>query len=287
MVAVRYHAALLYSMLTVATVVVAAPGPATAAAPGIQVQITELPGRFAVGSDPSTVTVVASTDKGGRCQKVRWSMLLTVNGISLDQVDVDRVEANGSFPLSVQSDGDTTRLTDVQVDPGELCRGRTVTARYRMSFSREVTDGEVTLQAEAYDTRERLLQLATATRPVVNGEAVPPAAGEPGQIGEPGQTGDPGQTGEPGQTGDPGQTGEPADGSTEPGPAGAATAGPSAGAIGAVSASGQRGDQSLLGAGLIIGAVLMFLGVGLLLRLRLRNRLNAPGAATGPSYPAG
>jgi hypothetical protein len=262
MVAVRYRTALLYSILAVATVVVASPGPATAAVPGFQVQITELPGSFAAGAAPGTVTVVASTDVGRRCQKVRWSMLLTVNGISLDQVKVDRVEDNGSFPLAVQANGDTARLTDVQVDPGELCRGRTVTAQYRLTFDQEVTDGQVTLQAEAYDTTERLLQLASVTREVVNGERE--AGPTPTEDAEPSTA----------------PTGDDEEESPEVSP----TAEQNGGAIATRPASKSGGDPSLLGAGLIVGAVLIFLGVGLLLRLRLRNKRTDRVDATQPFY---
>jgi hypothetical protein len=267
MVAVRYRTALLYSILAVATAVFAVPGPATAAVPGFQVQITELPGTFAAGGDPGTVTVVASTDVGRRCQKVRWSMLMKVNGISLDQVRVDRVEQNGAFPLSVQTDGDTARLTDVQVDPGELCRGRTVTAEYRLTFAQAVTDGQVTLQAEAYDTTERLLQLASVTREVVNGERQ--AQPTPTEDADP--------------TPAPSEDGEAADEEPEVSP----TAEQTGGAIAAVPASKAGGDRSLLGAGLIVGAVLIFLGVGLLLRLRLRSRRQDQLDATRHFYPAG
>jgi hypothetical protein len=264
MVAVRHRTALLYSILAVAMAVFAVPGPATAAVPGFQVQITELPGQFAVGANPSTVTVVASTDAGRRCQKVRWSMLMKVNGISLEQVSVDRIEENGSFPLSVQAEGDTARLTDVRLDPGELCPGRTVTARYQVAFAREVTDGEVTLQAEAYDAGERLLQQASATREVVNGSVAAPT---PSEEAEP----TPSPTEEDVPDDEPTAQDEPSD---EPG------------AIAAVPTSRAGSDAGLLGAGLIVGAVLMFLGVGLLLHLRLRNRRSDRAAAQQPFHPA-
>lgn len=261
----RHRTVLLCSILAVAMAVFAVPGPATAAVPGFQVQITELPGQFAVGADPSTVTVVASTDAGRECQKVRWSMLMKVNGISLEQVSVDRIEDTGSFPLAVQAAGDTARLTDVRLDPGELCPGRTVTARYQVTFAREVTDGEVTLQAEAYDTNERLLQQASATREVVNGSS---AAATPSEEAEP----SPSPTEEDAQD----EESTPADDEASDEPS----------AIAAVPTSRAGSDAGLLGAGLIVGAVLMFLGVGLLLHLRLRNRRSDRAAAQQPFHPA-
>jgi hypothetical protein len=268
MVAVRNRTALLYSILAVATAVFAVPGPASAAVPGFEVQITELPGEFAAGAAASTLTVVASTDAGRRCQKVRWSMLMRVNGINLNQVNVDRVEDGGSFPLSVQADGDTARLTDVQLDPGSLCRDSTVTARYQVSFASEVTDGQVTFQAEAYDATERLLQQATATREVVNGDA----AADPTPSADPSAT-------------PPEEASADGEESAQPSEDAAAPSGSDApGSVAAVPA-GSGTDTSLLSVGVIVGAVLIFLGVGLLLRLRLRNRRNG-SASPEPFYPA-
>ena len=56
----------------------------------------------------------------------------------------------------------------------------------------------------------------------------------------------------------------------------------------AVPTSGNgSGTPSLLGAGLIVGGILVFLGVGLLLRLRLRNRNPKHGGQLPTSfYPA-
>ncbi len=241
---------LLAALLGAAPAAVAAPGTAQAAA-GFDVQITELPGRFVAGEDPSTVTVVASTDVGRRCQKVRWSLVLRVNGISLDQVRVDRVEDSGSFPLAVQAGGDTARLTDRDLDPGELCPDRTVTARYRLGFDEEVTDGAVTLQAGAFNRLGQLLEESSVTRDVVAeaGAAPTPSDSPTPEESESAEV-------------DEGDTASPTD---EPSP-------DPSGGVASVPAAGTGRSTSLLGVGLIVGAVLIFLGVGILLRMRLRNR---------------
>jgi uncharacterized membrane protein len=62
------------------------------------------------------------------------------------------------------------------------------------------------------------------------------------------------------------------DESAEPVPAPAATGDD----LAADRAASEGGVPSLLGPGLIVGAVLVFLGVGLLLRLRMRNRAPRP-----------
>src|SRR5689334_16510062 len=117
MIAVRHRAALLSTVLAVAAATLALPGRAAAAQPGFEVDLTGLPATFTAGAGARTVTVVVSSDKA-RCQKVRWSMLIEVDGPDLGDVEVARLEDDGDFPVQVQNAGnDTARITDVQLDP--------------------------------------------------------------------------------------------------------------------------------------------------------------------------
>lgn len=242
----RHRAAgVLTTVLAVAAAALAGPAPAVAAAGGVDVTITELPARFVAGSPARTVTVVASAERGS-CAKVRWSMLLEVDGVDLDHVQVDRIEEDGSFPLQVSTDGDRARLTDVRLDPGTLCPGRTVTARYLVAFDEAAPDGRVTFQAQAFDAQARLLEEASATTRVEGGESSSPS---------------------PSPSPSPSEDDEP-----EPDEESAAVPPAADGAPPANRAAAEGGVPSLLGPGLVIGALLVFLGVGLLLRLRLRNR---------------
>jgi hypothetical protein len=267
MITVRHRTALFSTILALTTAVIAVGAPASAAVPGFDVKITELPGSFAAGAGPRTVTAVASTEVALRCQKVRWSLLMQVAGVDLDQVKVDRIEDGGSFPLQVQANGDTARLTDVRLDPGELCRGSTVTARYQVSFAEGAATGRVSFQAEAYDRNERLLQQASAISEVVGSGAA--QASPTAQESEP----------------SPSPSAEPSADVEETGEAAAdETAGPAPSRTDGVIASVPAGNDdvpSLLGPGLIIGAVLVFLGIALLLRLRLKNR-----TPDGPAMPS-
>lgn len=229
----------------------------TLAAPAQAAFATEmggLPARFTAGDQVRTISaVVSQTDRRGGCVKVRWSMVLSVQGIRLDQVKMDRVEETGDFPLEIQTEGDVARLTDRQLDPGTLCPGRTVTARYRVAFAEDVTQGRVTLAAEAYDANLRLLARQTATRSVVGAGATP--------------TGTPKPTATPAQPSDP--PSEPAvEESTEPIGDYPADAAPPAGGR-PVSQSGGFGAVQ---AAFLLGGLLLSLGVGLLLRLRHLTR---------------
>ncbi len=264
----RHRAALLSAILAVVAATLVLPGRAAAVVPGFKVDITELPATFTAGAGARTVTVVASSEQN-RCQKVRWSMFIEVDGPELNEVEVARVEDDGDFPVQVENAGDgTARITDVQLDPGQLCRGRTVTARYQIGFDDGADSGRVTFRAQAFNAGRTLLE-ETSSRSEVKGEEAeespsPEASPSPSESSpEPEESADGDETAEP----------EP----TEP-----------EADIAAVPASGDgSGTPSLLGAGLVVGGVLVFLGVGLLLRLRMRSRQPKPGHGLPTGfYPA-
>ncbi|WP_234039132.1 hypothetical protein [Micromonospora coerulea] len=225
------------------------------AAVGFATELSGLPDEFTAGDGVETVSAVVSRSDGGGCVKVRWSMVLGVQGLRLDQVKMDRVEDSGSFPLEIRTEGDVARLTDRQLDPGILCPGRTVTARYRVAFADDVTRGRVSFAAEAYDENLRLLARRTATRQVVgeDAEASPSGAAEPTESSA--------------APSDP--AGEPAadDPVEEPTPSDEAVAElPPPGAAGRPVA--QSGGFGAVQAAFLLGGLLLFLGAGLLLRLR-------------------
>jgi len=183
-------------------------------------------------------------------------MVLSVQGLRLDQVKMDRVEEAGDFPLQIQTDGDVARLTDRQLDPGTLCPGRTVTARYRVAFAEDVTQGRVTLAAEAYDANLRLLARQTATRSVVGVGGAPTATPKP--------TATPPEPTESASTPTEGES----TATEEPVAEYPADAAPPA-ANRPVSQSGAFGVVQVA---FLLGGLLLFLGVGLLLRLRHLTR---------------
>ncbi|MCM0678706.1 hypothetical protein NCC78_29130, partial [Micromonospora phytophila] len=222
---------------------------ATPARAAFATELSGLPAEFTAGDQVETVSAVVSRDDGG-CVKVRWSMVLRVQGIRLDQVKMDRVEETGSFPLEIRTEGDVARLTDRQLDPGTLCRDRTVTARYRVAFDEDVTRGRVTLEAEAYDASLRLLSRQTATRSVVGSGATATPGGAPEPSGTAVEPTEPAVE----ETEEAAPTDEPV-----------AEVPPAAGAGRPVARSGGFG---IVQAAFLLGGLLLSLGVGLLLRLR-------------------
>lgn len=254
MIAVRQRgAALLLAGALTALTAVLLPAPAHAEVDGIDLKVTKAPDTFEAGDDPEIVEVVVSTDNRGRCRKIRFSMVLGVEGAELDQVRVNRVEENGTFPTQVRDEGGKARITDTQADPGQLCRGRTVTARYEVSVAENAPDGRITFDAEALDAQQTLLQRAAASSDIDGSEKPAPVPSEEPEEEESSEAAIP----------------PPADAS----------------GISADLAAGQDSTPSLLGPGLIVGAVLVLIGVGLLIRIRLRGRnRNRPQRPQMPGY---
>ncbi|WP_305784223.1 hypothetical protein [Symbioplanes lichenis] len=259
----RYRAAAAGAALATAAALVTTPGAAAAVEPGFEVKITELPATFGAGAEARTLTVVVSSDRN-RCIKVQWSLLAQVDGPDLDDLRVTRIEENGEFGVRRQEEGKVARITDRELDPGQLCRGRTVTATYRISFDEDADTGRVLFQPQAFTQDGTLLQETSGTSPVVGQE--PAATKSPS----------------------PSPTAEPSPSETSLAPIDTPEPEKSADDIEAVPAAGGGGPPSLLGPGLIVGALLVFVGVALLLRLRMRSREAERQAAALPTgfYPS-
>jgi hypothetical protein len=267
LIAVRYRAAALVTTLTAtALATLAWSAPASADVAGVQLRMTE-PQAFTAGGDPGTVTVVASsTGERPGCRKVRWSLTVRVQGVRLDQVRVRRIEGAAAFPVSVQAGRDSARIVDQRFDPGKLCPGRTVTATYAVAFTGGA--GAVAFTSEPRDGAGRLLSTATAQSTVVPGEATastaptePPASPSPSPSAS-----DPDPSPSPSVSDDAGLA-PPVDlpATTPP-------------AVAPAAAGHRDNSPSLLVPGLVVGGMLVFLGVGLLMRLRMRSRRAGRGA---------
>lgn len=248
-----------------------ATGTPVSAAPGFDTRL-DLPGQFTAGGEPATISAVVGTSERGECRKVRWSLVLRVAGLRLDQVRVDRVEETGSFPVQVRADGDAARITDTELDPGELCRDRTVTARYRIAFGAEAAGGRVTVTAEAFDARSRLLASGSATRTVAGNRARPtPTATRPTETPSPEATeaAPEESAGEQSNELIPVPTDEPVVASGTGG--------------GRPDPAANSGRLGLVQVGFLAGALLLFLGVGLLMRVRHRllNAVTGGGLGQG------
>ena len=250
----RHLAARVITALALVAASLAWTSPASAAVQGFAVDIGQSPATFTTGKNASTLTAIASTERQQRrCVKVRWSLTVRTDGISLDQVRVNRIEDGQSFRVRAQLTDDAARITDVQLDPGQLCRDQTVSGRWDISFAGP-DNGQVSFEARALDATGR--ELAAAS---LNSRVISPVAAKPSATPSP----------------TPSKVADDEDDQAVVDPTTPANRTTSAAALNPAS-----GTPSVLGPGLIIGAVLVFLGVALLLRIRTRNRK----ATTSPAW---
>jgi hypothetical protein len=224
--------------------------PAAADVPGFRLRVTA-PDTFTAARAGETVTAVV-TSESRQCRKVRW-VLVVRSEVDPDQMRVTRVEEDGEFDTSTDSDGDTTTIIDEALDPGTLCRGRTVTGRWQISFDGP-DGGDVRFEAQAFDDQETLLTTAAATA-TIRGQRTASPSPEPSEspAGTDEEDTDEEKADTGGKNGDTGSVIDPVGGDTE--------------------TALVADETSLLGPGLIVGGICVFLGVLLLVRLRTRARV--------------
>lgn len=247
------------ALALVAFLVAAWAAPAAADVDGFKVSVGQAPATFTIGKQARTLTAVAETDRERRCFRVRWALVIQTDGISLDQIRVNRIENGQTFRVRAQLGADEARIVDAQADPGQLCRDRTVTGRWDISFTGP-DNGRVTFTARALDAGGRELSSAETSSRVVTAVAAKPSAS-------------------------PSESASPAGQPTEQAVADDAPAAKESATSAALDPTG--GTPSVLGPGLIIGAVLVFLGVALLLRIRTRNRKEPAWQAETQTLPTG
>ncbi|WIM93897.1 hypothetical protein ACTOB_005891 [Actinoplanes oblitus] len=259
----RHSTALLGAVLAGAALGTAGTtAPARADVPGFGVRLTA-PATFKASGNTKTLTAVVTSDQRD-CRKVRFTLIVRGGSVPLDRIRVTRFEESGEFPTRLAVDGDTATLVDEQLDPGTLCRGRTVTGRWQVGFTgRE--GGEVRFEVQAFDAQNTLLSAAGAGTEVAGQVATSsPTPSRTTATPEPSASADEEAT----ETEAPADT-EPA---TDPTPTQTAAA-----------LSPASEDSNLLGPGLIVGGVFFFLGLMLLLRLRARTREARRQAETMPT----
>jgi hypothetical protein len=252
MIVMRHVAARATAALTLLAASLAWAAPARADVDGFDVKFGQAPASFTTGKGARTLTAVVSSDRESkRCLKIRWTLLVQSQGVSLDQIKVNRVENGRAFRVQARTTDDGARITDVKADPGQLCRGRTVTGQWDISFSGP-DNGSVSFEARASEGG-RVLASADTTSRVVSAVAAKPSPS-------------------------PTATEDPTPEATDAQPSASADA---------VALNPSSGTPSVLGPGLIVGGVLVFIGVALLLRIRSRNRRNPAWQTETQQLPTG
>jgi hypothetical protein len=271
LIAVRYRTAALVAVVASVAATLAPGAPASAdvkGGKGVTLSMTQ-PATFISGGAAGELSVTASSTDQRRpgCRKVRWTLVVQVQGVRLDQVRVKRLEGAGDFPVLVQAAGDTARITDQRFDTGSLCGDKTDTAAYAIAVTGGT--GALAFRSEPHDAAGRLLSTATSESTVVRDDAAAPPP--PSASAAPSSTAGPSPSAEPSPS--------ESDDAVAP-PAAPPVTTPPATAL--IPAGVKDHSPSLLGPGLIVGGLLVLFGVGLLLRVRRRSRRDPRGT---PGFP--
>jgi hypothetical protein len=244
--------------LAAAAATLAWAAPAVADLPGFDVKVTQAPDTFTVGKDARTLSAVVSTSSDrlqSRCAKVKWALIISTKGVSLDQARVNRIENGKSVAVKARFQGEDARIVDDQVDPGQLCRDQTVSAKWTVSFTGP-DNGSVNFSMQAISQRGQVLATGGTSARVITA-----VANQPSKSASP----------------------SPSETSTfSPQPTEAVVANlPTSSSADPAALAGKSSKSDALLPGLLVGAVLVFGGVALLMRVRSRNRKLAAG---GPGW---
>lgn len=174
--AVRRRGVRFAMVLTVAAGLVAI-GAAPAAAADDNVGI-RLPTRFTAGS-PGSVTVSVAKRTSG-CVTVRTALAMRLPGLAAEQVRVEVNSGDEWRRIGAAAAGDGLVVTERSVpDKAVICKRRSTSVRYRVTFLDSAPSGRVTMVAEGYSAGGGLIDRAAGTRSVVGGKGVSPSSSAP------------------------------------------------------------------------------------------------------------
>ncbi|MEV6348909.1 hypothetical protein [Actinoplanes sp. NPDC051851] len=261
----RYYTALLCAALAGGAMSTVGAAPAVADVRGISVEL-DAPNNAEAGGNARTVTAVTSSELR-QCRKVRFALIVRGGTVPVDGIQVVRFEDDGQFATQKTVEDNTATFVDEAVDPGTLCRNRTVTGRWRIGFTGEA-GGTVQFEVQAFDAQNTLLSAAGAATEVAGTAETTEPSPEPTETTEPAEE----ETTEPAEE-------ETSDDAVTP-------VEDETGDTGALEPASSE-TTSLLGPGLVVGGVCVCLGILLLLRLRSRTKEARRQAQSVPTgfYP--
>jgi hypothetical protein len=217
-------------------------------------------GSFTAGGSPESVSIEVRRRNDG-CVMLRTALGLRLAGVRADQVEVQVAAGGQWWPVPVSGSGS---LNTSQTSPAKptLCKGKSITVRYRVAFRAGAPAGPLTVVGEATTATGRTIGRHAEMSQVRAGRAAPTPT--------PKKTPSPTPT-PPVETGPP--TEEPTAEST------LAAVGGAAGKAAAAEESG--GGLSLV---MVFGLGLVAVGVALIVLLFRRSRTDRP-ETDGSSYP--
>ncbi|MFG1776057.1 hypothetical protein ACGFIR_06105 [Micromonospora sp. NPDC049051] len=164
--AVRRHAARLATVCALLGGLVALGAtPALAANDSVRVRSA---GSFTAGGSAGSVSVEVRKRSDG-CVLLRTAVGLRLTGLRADQASA-QVNVGGSwFPVPLSGGGGSAATSATSPLNPRLCKGKSITVRYRVAFAAEAPGGRLTVSGVGSDARGRVLGRGADASRVVGG----------------------------------------------------------------------------------------------------------------------
>ncbi|MGS2618898.1 hypothetical protein ACVCAH_30875 [Micromonospora sp. LZ34] len=166
--AVRRHAARLATVCALLGGLVALGG-SPALADDDQVRVRSA-GSFTAGGSAEGVSMEVRRRKDG-CVLLRTALGLRLPGVRPDQVTVQVNYGGRWFPVPLSGGGGSVASTTTSPANPRLCKGKSITVRYRVAFAAAAPSGRLTVAGEATSAMGQLLGRGAVASRVVGGRA--------------------------------------------------------------------------------------------------------------------
>ncbi|MEV0157055.1 hypothetical protein AB0H57_25460 [Micromonospora sp. NPDC050686] len=211
-------------------------------------------GSFTAGGSAEGVSLEVRKKSDG-CALVHTALGLRLDGLSADQVEVKVNYGGRWWPVPVGDGNGGVQTGRTTPNKPRLCKGKSVTVKYRVAFLAGAPAGRLTIVGEATDAGAEAFERGSDTARVVGGRAAEPTP-----------------TGKPTPT---------------PTPSAVATVEPTAAAVAAPTAAAAVGQQSGrpvaqekssgISPIMFVGLALVLVGAGLIVLLVRRSRADRAG----------
>ncbi|MFC4148214.1 hypothetical protein ACFO0M_18330 [Micromonospora mangrovi] len=152
-------------------------GASPALADGDRVEVRAA-GSFTAGGAPGGVAVEVRKRTDG-CVLLRTALGLRLDGVRPDQVQVQVNVAGQWFPVGVSGGGGTVNSARTSPANPALCKGKSITVRYRVAFVAGAPGGRLTVVGEATNAVGRVLGRNAVASRVVGAEKTASASPTP------------------------------------------------------------------------------------------------------------
>lgn len=168
-----FHAGILLAGLVVAGLAVDAVSapPALAAEDSVRLRLSS---SFRAGGSPGSARLTIAKRTEG-CVSPRAALGIALPGLTPDQVTVETAVDGGQWRRVTVSSGGAGLVMTQRIRPSErpsICKGKSTTIRYRLTFGDAAPNGTVVVVAEAYAGGDTVIGRASGSAKVRGGRSV-------------------------------------------------------------------------------------------------------------------